>query len=73
MIGIGVVGVGILEHKGDVKAAEQFYLKAIEKDPEFADAMGSLGRIYYNEAVEELDRVNAIKNDREYRAAKAKM
>lgn len=63
----------ILEHKGDVKAAEQFYLKAIEKDPEFADAMGSLGRIYYNEAVEELDRVNAIKNDREYRAAKAKM
>ncbi len=63
----------ILEHKGDLKAAEQAYLKAIEKDSEFADAMGSLGRIYYNEAVEELDRVNAIKNDKEYRAAKANM
>lgn len=63
----------ILEHKGDLKTAEQFYLKAVENDPEFADAMGSLGRIYYNEAVEELDRVNNIKNDREYRAAKANM
>lgn len=63
----------ILEHKGELKEAEKFYLKAIEKDPEFADAMGSLGRIYYNEAVEELDRVNNIKDNRKYQIAKAKM
>ncbi len=63
----------ILEHQNDIKGAETYYLKALEKDAEFADAMGSLGRIYYNQAVEELDRVNAIKSDKEYRKAKAEM
>jgi hypothetical protein len=38
-----------------------------------ADALGNIGRHYYNRAVEELDRVNAIKDDRVYRREKAKM
>jgi len=55
---------------GDV---EQWFIKAVAQDPESADSNGNLGRIYYNRAVEELDRVNAIKDDKEYRAAKAQM
>lgn len=50
---------------------EKWFSKAVASDPESADANGNLGRIYYNRAVEELDRVNAIKDDKEYRAAKA--
>ncbi len=63
----------ILEHEGDAVAAEEYFLKAIAMDPENADAQGNVGRLYYNHAVEELDRVNAIHNDKIYRAEKAKM
>ena len=63
----------IIEHEGDVKGSLKYFEKAVELDPEFADALGSIGRIYYNEAVEELDRVNAIRDDRKYRTEKAKM
>lgn len=63
----------ILEHKGDQTGAESCFIKAIELDPENADANGNLGRIYYNFAVEELDRVNAIRDNRKYNAEKAKM
>ena len=50
---------------------EKWFLRAIAVDPENADANGNVGRIYYNRAVEELDRVNAIKDDNEYKKAKA--
>lgn len=63
----------ILEKENDFAEAEKCFLKAIQYDPNFVDALGNVGRIYYNAAVEELDRVNAIKDDKKYKAAKAKM
>lgn len=49
------------------------YEKAIEIDPNMADALGNIGRIYYNIAVEELQRVNEIKDDKKYKAEKVKL
>ncbi len=63
----------ILENDKKKDDAMKCYEKALELDPEFADAMGNIGRIYYNHAVEELERVNAIKDDRTYLKEKAKM
>lgn len=63
----------ILENDKKVEEAIKCYEKALELDPELSDAMGNIGRIYYNRAVEELERVNAIKDDRTYIKEKAKM
>jgi tetratricopeptide (TPR) repeat protein len=63
----------MLENKSQFDEAIKCYEKAIELDPKFADALGNIGRIYYNEAVEELNRVNSIKDDREYRREKEKL
>lgn len=63
----------ILENDKKKDDAMKCYEKALELDPEFSDAMGNIGRIYYNYAVEELERVNGIKDDRTYLKEKAKM
>ncbi len=49
------------------------YEKAIEIDPNMAEALGNLGRIYYNTAVDELQKVNEIKDDKKYKVEKAKL
>ena len=56
-----------------VEAAKSCYLKAIDLDPSFAEPLGNIGRIYYNFAVEELSRVNAIRDNKKYMAEKAKL
>ncbi len=63
----------ILENDKNVEEAMKCYEKAIELDPELADALGSIGRIYYNNAVEELQRVNEIKDDKKYKVEKNKL
>jgi tetratricopeptide (TPR) repeat protein len=63
----------ILENDKKVDESMKCYEKALELDPQYADAMGNIGRIYYNHAVEELERVNAIKDDRLYLKEKTKM
>jgi tetratricopeptide (TPR) repeat protein len=63
----------ILENSKDIEGSKGCYQKAIDLDPNFADALGNMGRLYYNHAVEELDRINAIKDDKKYRAEKAKL
>lgn len=63
----------IFESKDSVEEAERCFLVAIKLDPNFEPALGNIGRIYYNRAVEELDRVNAIRDDRVYRREKEKM
>lgn|GEM_PF-157765 len=63
----------ILENDKKVDEAIVCYEKAIELDPLMADALGNIGRIYYNKAVEELERVNAIKDDRVYLKEKNKL
>lgn len=63
----------ILENDKKMDEAIASYEKAIELDPEMADPLGNIGRIIYNSAVEELERVNAIKDDRLYLKEKAKL
>jgi tetratricopeptide (TPR) repeat protein len=62
----------IIESK-NVEESKACYQKSIELDPNFAEALGNLGRIYYNKAVEELDRINAIRDDKKYKIEKAKL
>ncbi|MDP4277719.1 MAG: tetratricopeptide repeat protein [Bacteroidota bacterium] len=63
----------LLENDKKLDDAADCYNKAITLDPKFSDALGNLGRIYYNQAVEELDRVNAIRDDKTYRKEKVKL
>jgi len=63
----------ILENEKKIDEAVVCYEKAVELDPEMAEPMGNIGRIIYNKAVEELDRVNNIKDDRTYLKEKAKL
>lgn len=63
----------IIIEKDSVDQAIQCYKKAIELDPEFADPLGSIGRIYYNNALDEKNRVNAIKDNKKYRAELPKL
>lgn len=64
---------GRMIENDSIEAAKLCYQKAIELDPSFPDPLGNLGRIYYNFAVDELNRVNAIREDKKYRAEKAKL
>jgi tetratricopeptide (TPR) repeat protein len=64
---------GRILEQDSMEVAKTCYNKAIELDPEYADPIGNLGRIIYNKAVEELTRVNAIRDDKKYRAEKVKV
>jgi tetratricopeptide (TPR) repeat protein len=63
----------ILEIDKKIDNAKDCFNKALEFDPNFADALGNLGRISYNFAVEELNRINTINEDKAYRAEKIKL
>lgn len=63
----------ILENDSLNDEAVKCYEKALKLDPKFADAMGNIGRIYYNQAVAQLDRINNIRDDKLYRQEKAKL
>jgi len=62
----------LLETK-NIEESKTCYQKAIDLDPAFDEALGNLGRIYYNKAVEELDRINSIRDDKKYKVEKAKL
>lgn len=62
----------LLETK-NIEESKACYQKSVDLDPNFAEALGNIGRIYYNKAVEELDRINAIRDDKKYKAEKAKL
>jgi tetratricopeptide (TPR) repeat protein len=57
----------------NVEEAKKCFQKSVDLDPNSAEALGNLGRIYYNNAVEDLTRVNAIRDDKKYKAEKAKL
>lgn len=61
------------ENAEKLKEVIACYEKAIEFDPNMVDPLINLGRIYYNTAVEELQKVNEIKDDKKYKAEKAKL
>ena len=56
-----------------MKEVTACYEKAIELDPNMTEAYVNLGRIYYNVAVEELQKVNEIKDDKKYKVEKVKL
>jgi len=62
----------ILETR-NLEESKTCYQKSIAYDPKFAEALGNLGRIYYNKAVEDLDRINSIRDDKKYKIEKAKL
>jgi len=64
---------GRITEEKDKNGAIVLYKKAVSLDPSFSDALGNLGRIYYNDAVEELARVNNIRDDKKYKTEKAKL
>jgi len=63
----------IVENDKKIEEAKACFQKSIDFDDKFGDAYGNLGRIYYNKAVEENDRVQAIKDNAKYKIEKAKL
>lgn len=60
--------LGTLYEQGfkDTAKAEEQYRKAIEIDPQYADAVIGLGRIYYNQAVEIQSEANALNDQKKF-------
>lgn len=58
----------------DIESAETYFVKALEIDPEYIEALSNLGRIYYNQGVNKLGEANMINDTKLYQeeAAKAK-
>lgn len=50
----------------DYAKAEESFKKAIELDPEYAQALSAIGRIYYNQAVNKLGEANMINDSKKY-------
>lgn len=46
--------------------AEKYFILALEKDPELVDATASIGRLYYNQAVNKLSEANMINDSKKY-------
>lgn len=51
----------------DRAKAEECFMKALEIDPEYSDAIGNLGRIFYNEGVNKLGEANLINDTKLYK------
>lgn len=59
------------ENQGETEEAIKCFQKALELNPKFADALGSMGRIYFNQAVEKDNELStSITNTAEYNKAK---
>lgn len=52
----------------DVKKAEDAFLKALELDPGYPEAMLGLGRVYFNQGAKLQSDANAINDDAQYKA-----
>jgi tetratricopeptide (TPR) repeat protein len=50
----------------DYEMAEQSFTKALEIDPNYADALSNLGRVYYNQGVNKLGDANMINDAKLY-------
>jgi len=58
--------------KKDPETAKSFYEKALAINPDYVEAIGNLGRIFYNRAVEAQVVANDIRDNRQYEIARAK-
>lgn len=50
----------------DYANAEKYFTLALEKDPNLADAMSNIGRIYYNQGVNKQSDANMINDSKKY-------
>ncbi|HET9570076.1 MAG TPA: tetratricopeptide repeat protein [Bacteroidales bacterium] len=64
---------GRLLETSNIEEAKKCYQQSIDLDPNFAEALGNMGRIYYNKAVEDLTAINTIRDDKKYKQEKAKL
>ncbi|MDH6356468.1 tetratricopeptide repeat protein [Parabacteroides sp. PF5-9] len=56
----------------DSENAEKYFVKALEIDPNYADALSNLGRIYYNQGVNKQGDANQITDNKLYQEELAK-
>jgi tetratricopeptide (TPR) repeat protein len=66
-----VLGFVYENSKNDLEAARANYEKAISLDPGYVEAIGNLGRLYFNRAVEAQVAANEITDNRKYQEARA--
>jgi tetratricopeptide (TPR) repeat protein len=62
----GFIYEKIGEKDKDVSKAEEYFLKSIALDGEYEDPQANLGRIYFNQAVAQLEIANEIADVRKY-------
>lgn len=60
------------EKKEDFVSAEKSFKKALELDPNYTEALGNLGRLFYNAGVNKLGEANLINDSKLYQEEKAK-
>jgi tetratricopeptide (TPR) repeat protein len=63
----------VIIEKDSLDLAIQYYKKAIELKSDYDEPYGKIGRIYYNNALDERNRINAIKDNKKYRAELIKL
>ena len=63
----------VIIEKDSLDLAIQYYKKAIELKSDYDEPYGKIGRIYYNNALDERNRINAIKDNKKYRAELPKL
>ncbi len=62
----------LYEKKSNLTEAEKDYLKSVEFNPDYFDALYNLGALYFNKGVEHISIANDIKDLTKYQAEKAK-
>ncbi len=67
-----VMGIVYENSKKDMASAKANYEKALTLDPDYVEAIGNLGRVYFNRAVEAQTAANEIADNKKYEEAKSK-
>lgn len=63
----------IYESRNEVDKASENFRKSLSINPEYTEAIGDVGRIYYNQAVELQQKANDIADQKEYKEAIVKV
>ena len=67
-----VLGI-VYENTKEIEQAKSAFAQSMEIDPDYADAIGNYGRLFFNEALEDQTRANDIVDNTEYRNAIAQV
>jgi len=66
------LGIVYENSKKDPETAQKYYEKALSIDPNYAESIGNLGRVYFNRALGALVIANDIKDNEQYKVAKTR-